>query len=141
MKISAVTMLVIAKEFVLGLRDVTQSQVPLTGAAEDTAVKRAGGNGRKIIEGGETRWFGCSWDVQTTLPFKGQLDVSEALNFLQSIPYVDTSVFKNLKLVIEFNVSMNNVIGTVQNTGVLAQQRPYLVVEEIVAPDILAGSL
>lgn len=124
----------------IGLRDVTQDQVPLTGAAEDAAVKRAGGNGRKIIEGGERDGMGAL-GTSNNATFKGQLDVSEALNFLQSIPYVDTSIFKNLKLVIEFNVSMTNVIGTVQNTGVLAQQRPYLVVEEIVAPDILQGSL
>ena len=118
----------------LGLRDLTKDQ------ANGSADKRAGANGRKIIEGGERDGFG-EVDTTNAATFKGQLDVSECLNLLQQIPYVDTSVFKNLKLVIEFNVSMTNVMGTNQNTGVLKQQRPYLVVEEIVAEDILAGSL
>jgi len=124
----------------IGLRDVTSAQVPLTNAPEVATVKRAGGNGRKIIEGGERDQTGLI-AATSNGTFKGQLDISECLSFVQSIPYIDTSVFKNLKLVIEFNVSMNNVVRNVQNTGVLAQLRPYLVVEEIVAPDILAGSL
>lgn len=124
----------------LGLRDVRVSQVPFTGANENAAIQHGGANGLKIIEGGERDNFGLV-AATSNATFKGQLDISEALNFIQSIPYVDTSIFKNLKLVIEFNVSMNNVIRSTQNNGVLAQLRPYLVVEEIVAPDILAGSL
>ena len=124
----------------IGLRDISSKQIPFTGTAEDVAKKRGGANGRKIIEGGERDFNGAvTSDANTT--YKGQLDISECLNFIQSIPYVDTSIFKNLKLVIEFDVTMRNIHANNQDTGTLTQLRPYLVVEEIVAPDILAGSL
>ena len=125
----------------IGLRDVSAKQIPFTGTAEDPAKKRAGANGRKIIEGGERDFNGAVTALASTT-YKGQLDISECLNFIQSIPYVDTSIFKNLKLVIEFDVNMVNVVASNQTGGsTLTQLRPYLVVEEIVAPDILAGSL
>jgi len=43
---------------------------------------------------------------------EGWLDLKEALPFLSSVISLDTSIFKNLRLVIEFN----SAVGTAQNT-------------------------
>lgn len=43
---------------------------------------------------------------------EGWLDLKDALPFLQSVISLDTSIFKNLRLVIEFN----SAVGTAQNT-------------------------
>jgi len=113
----------------LNLRDISNAQSTTFGAM-----------GKKIIEGGVRPSLG---EIKTTqeLTFKGQLDLSEGLSMLQAIPYIDTSVFKNLKIILEFDMNEVNTVASGQDGAIRKQLRPYLVVEEVVAPDILESSL
>ena len=58
-----------------------------------------------------------------TTTFKSWLDLKSCLPMLQSVLYLPTSVFKNLRLVIEFN----KAVGTAQNTTA-----PLLIADEMV---------
>ena len=69
--------------------------------------------------------------------FKGQLKLRMIYDMLQKLQYIDTSVFRNFRIVIEFNnqisrSALNNV--NVQNN---LTTRPLLVVEEVIDEDII----
>ncbi len=113
----------------IDLRDITSTQSATYGAI-----------GKKIVQGGVRPTVG-TLDATQAKTFKGQLDMSECFSLLQNVPYLDTSVFKDLKVIIEFDMKETNVVATEQDGSVRKQLRPYLVVEEIVAPDILESSL
>ena len=59
--------------------------------------------------------------------FNGWLDLKECLPFLSSVPYLPTAVFKNLRLVIEYN----SAVGTAQNTTA-----PLLIGDEMMNEDV-----
>jgi hypothetical protein len=59
--------------------------------------------------------------------FNGWLDLKECLPFLQSVPYLPTAVFKNLRVVIEYN----SAVGSNQNTTA-----PLLIGDEMMNEDV-----
>jgi len=61
---------------------------------------------------------------KTTLP------VSDFLSILEAMSYIDTSVFKNLRLIVEY--SMDGVVRN-NNGETLTPERPLLLLEEVVA--------
>ena len=68
---------------------------------------------------------------------KASIYANELLPILNALPFIDTSVFKNLKIVVEYNLS-ENVVRENQNET-LSTIRPLLVVEEVVDPDQVAA--
>jgi len=113
----------------IDLRDTTSLQNATYGAI-----------GKKIVQGGVRPTIGTIGESQAKT-FKGQLDMSECFSLLRSVPYLDTSIFKDLKIIIEFDMKESNIVATEQDGTARTQLRPYLVVEEVIAPDILEASL
>ena len=113
----------------IDIRDIT--------TAQDTTL---GAMGKKIIQGGVRPQLGTI-DATKENTFKGQMDLSECFSLLQSVPYLDTTIFKDLKVIIEFDMKETNVVASIQDGTARHQLRPYLVVEEVVAQDILEASL
>lgn len=116
------------------VRDTT-GQKTGTDAQQTTVVV-----GAKMLEGGSRQLQSAVGATEATT-FKGQLDLSEALTVLQSMPYLDTGYFKGLRIVVEFDVRHATVMGGGQDAGTLAQARPLLVVEEVIAPDIVEANM
>lgn len=96
--------------------------------------------GKKIVEGGLRANISAT-NVNDRRTAKGQLDLSDYMGFLQAVPYLDTSIFKDLKVVIEFDIDPVNIFSGQQNTGVVTTVRPFIVVEEIVNPEIVEANL
>tara|TARA_R110001592_G_scaffold1469_2_gene8785 strand:+ start:2605 stop:3933 length:1329 start_codon:yes stop_codon:yes gene_type:complete len=96
--------------------------------------------GSKVVEG--TLRAGISATNTTERrTAKGQLDLSDYMGFLQSVNYLDTSLMKDLKVVIEYNMDALAIMFGNQSTGGLATTRPLLVVEEIVDPSIVSANM
>ena len=68
-------------------------------------------------------------DVQQTKTSKTHIPCNMMLPILNAMKYIDTSVFRNLKIVVEYE--MTGIIKNNQNE-VQSTQRPLLVVEEVV---------
>ena len=69
---------------------------------------------------------------------KASVYANEMLPILNALPYLDTSVFKNLRLVVEYNMTAASIIR--ENQGdVLTTIRPLLVVEEVIDPGQVAS--
>jgi len=66
----------------------------------------------------------------TTNTGKTTLPVSDFLSILEALPYIDTSVFKNLRLIVEY--SMAGVVSDFDGET-LTPERPLLLLEEVVA--------
>ena len=96
--------------------------------------------GAKVTEG-SSRALQAATGTTDRLSGKAQLDLAEVLNLLQSIPYVDTEVFKDLKVVLEYDSTITNIFKDTQNQGVATTIRPFLIAEEIVEPDIIQANL
>ena len=67
-----------------------------------------------------------------------QIPANEFLPILDAMPYLDTSVFKNLRLIVEYNVA--DVVSDNQGEVQLSK-RPLLIVEEITDPAQVAASM
>lgn len=65
------------------------------------------------------------------------VDLRVVLPMLNNITYLDTSVFKNLKIVIEWETDIKTMLAADNVT--LATQTPTLIVDEIVSDSIVAG--
>ena len=96
--------------------------------------------GSKIVEGTLRSAISTTAATERLTP-KGQLDLSDYMGFLQSVNYLDTSLMKDLKIVIEYDMDALAILFRRQNTGILASTRPLLVVEEIVNPEIISANL
>jgi len=61
---------------------------------------------------------------------KTTIAVSDFLSILEAMPYIDTSVFKNLRLIVEYDM-----VGVVSdnNAETMTPERPLLLLEEVVA--------
>lgn len=96
--------------------------------------------GSKVVEG-TLRTAISATNTTERLAAKGQLDLSDYMGFLQSVNYLDTSLMKDLKVVIEYNMDALAIMFGNQDTGNLASTRPLLVVEEIVDPNIVSANM
>jgi len=96
--------------------------------------------GSKVVEG-TLRTAISATNTTERLAAKGQLDLSDYVGFLQSVNYLDTSLMKDLKVVIEYNMDALAIMFGDQATGNLASTRPLLVVEEIVDPNIVSANM
>ena len=96
--------------------------------------------GSKVVEG-TLRTALSATNTTERLAAKGQLDLSDYMGFLQSVNYLDTSLMKDLKVVIEYNMDALAIMFGNQDTGNLASTRPLLVVEEIVDPNIVSANM
>lgn len=104
---------------------------------DSTGLQAAGrAVGSKVVEG-TLRAALSSTEATERRTAKGQLDLSDYMGMLQSVNYLDTSIFKDLKVVIEFDVSATKVMFGDQATGTLSTIRPFLVAEEITDPSIV----
>lgn len=98
---------------------------------------RAGGAGRNF--GKTIRPFvDHSGNVLTSKTGKASIYVNEMLPILNALPYLDTSIFKHLRLVVEFDMDAKSVVRTRQDET-LTTIRPLLVVEEVVDPGQVAA--
>lgn len=69
---------------------------------------------------------------------KASIYANEFLPILNALPYIDTSVFKNLRIVVEYNMTARASIRENQDET-LSTIRPLLVVEEVVDAGQLAS--
>jgi len=96
--------------------------------------------GSKVVEGTLRANLSTTSTTDRLTP-KGQLDLADYMGFLQSVNYLDTSLFKNLKVVIEYNMDALAIMFGNQDTGTLQSTRPLLLVEEIVDPAIVEANM
>jgi len=69
---------------------------------------------------------------------KASIYANEFLPILNALPYLDTSIFKNLRLVVEYSMGGGSIVR--ENQGeILSTARPLLVVEEVVDPTQVAA--
>jgi hypothetical protein len=69
---------------------------------------------------------------------RASIYANEFLPILNALPYLDTSIFKNLRLVVEYSMSGGSIVR--ENQGeILTTDRPLLVVEEVVDPTQVAA--
>ena len=76
-------------------------------------------------------------DTTDLLTGKGMLNLSDALPMLRSTKILPTTIFKQLRVVIEFETSANN-LAQVNNQVLNTVANPLLVVEEILDPSNVA---
>ena len=124
--------------------NLTRKSAHFNLADRTNAQAGAGANikaiGSKVVEG-TLRASISATNTTERLTAKGQLDLSDYLGFLQSVNYLDTSLMKDLKVVIEYNMDALAIMFGNQSTGGLATTRPLLVVEEIVDPTIISANM
>lgn len=126
------------KSALFDLTDATSLQGGTAAATPALQASSQRARGAKIVEGG-MRFNASLAGTSDRLTSRGQLDLSDYLGFLQSVNYLDTSVMKDLKLVIEYDVNHLAVMDAGQDTGDLQTTRPLLVVEEIIDPEVVAS--
>lgn len=67
----------------------------------------------------------------------GTVSLNELLPVLESLPYIDTSIFKNLRVVVEYNLYdsvRKRLVLRKEKDNTIFTQRPLLFVEEFVDP-------
>ena len=69
---------------------------------------------------------------------RASIYANEFLPILNALPYLDTSIFKNLRLVVEYSMGGGSIVRDNQAEG-LTTDRPLLVVEEVVDPAQIAA--
>lgn len=100
----------------------------------------------KIIDMYNTRAFITSQELTT---FKGVLSLDKEMNLLMNMPVLNTSVFQNLRLVIEWETNYNLILvpenseGDIVNGTNSTLLRPFIEVQEVVdmnvAKQLLTG--
>lgn len=81
-------------------------------------------------------------DTKTTssdenLAFKGIINLNKEFNFLSQTAVIPTTIFKNLRLVVEFETDYNKVILDVLGGGeVLTLMRPFVTCKEILDMEV-----
>ena len=110
-------------------RDLTEKT---TGAAATLAV-----TGARIVRG-TIRTMNTF--ATSDLSFKGQMKMAEIIDLLANMPYIDTSFFKNFRVVIEFH-SASDLLLFAQGqqktvTGGIETIRPFLIAEELTGPQV-----
>tara|TARA_R110002153_G_scaffold42788_3_gene121365 strand:+ start:3262 stop:4599 length:1338 start_codon:yes stop_codon:yes gene_type:complete len=94
--------------------------------------------GMKIGEG-ITR--SASTQVAELNTYRGQVRLRQIFDLLLSVPYIDTSVFKNFRIVCELSNVANRVIKSQQTTSDLTTSRPLLVLHEVIDEDVISGMM
>ena len=72
---------------------------------------------------------------------RGQVRLRQIFDLLLSVPYIDTSVFKNFRIVCELSNVANRVLKAQQTTTDLNTTRPLLVLHEIIDEDVISGMM
>ena len=110
-----------------------------TGAGAATAV-----TGARIVRG-TIRTMSSA--VASEDSFKGQMKMAEVIDLLANMPYIDTSVFKKFRVVIEFHSASDLMLFSQAlektNTNAITTTRPFLVAEEMTgqAVDAMMGKM
>jgi hypothetical protein len=112
----------VSNEF--GARDLSELA---TGTGANASV-----SGARIVRG-SIRSFTTNTIEDTT--YKGTMKMAEILDLLSNMPYIDTSVFKNFRIVIEYHsttdISLNSQYIEKSNPASITTTRPFLVCEEM----------
>lgn len=98
---------------------------------DDNRIRTAGGG--DVGSGLYTNQ--CQPVADHTEQFEALLDLRECFPLLNNISYLDTSVFKNLKVVIEWETDVQKVVTRSDTT--IASGRPTLVADEIRDPQVV----
>ena len=94
------------------------------------------GDGGKL--GGAPDQTGKLINTELATSAKCMIDVSQLLPFLKASSMVPTTIFTNLRLTIEYDMSMIHVAGGRQDGTLTAMSTPFLVVEEMLDMDFIA---
>lgn len=97
--------------------------------------------GQKVVQA-DTRTMGttaAAFGVAGT--FKGLLRLRMIYDLLSSMQYIDTSVFKNFRIVCELSNDPTRILGANQNVANATTTRPMLVAQEIIDEDIIASAM
>ena len=73
--------------------------------------------------------------------YKGLLKLRQVFDLLNKLSYVDTSIFKNFRIVLEFDVNDNRVIGGRSGDGDCSTTRPFLLAHEVIDEEILGSMM
>ena len=71
--------------------------------------------------------------------FKGQIKLRMVFDLLNKMSYIDTSIFKNFRIVLELSNDVNRIMRGRQDDSDLSTTRPFLVAHEVIDPSILEG--
>ena len=71
--------------------------------------------------------------------FKGQIKLRMVFDLLSKMSYIDTSIFKNFRIVLELSNDVNRIMRGRQDDSDLSTTRPFLVAHEVIDPSILEG--
>ena len=87
------------------------------------------GLGKNIIGGAVFQLLTATTEVNTS---KGWLNLREVFPMLKSLQFLDTSVFKRLRVVIHYHSDPTNYLKDEQSSGICSSTEPLLVVDEII---------
>ena len=73
--------------------------------------------------------------------YKGQLKLRAVFDLLNQLSYIDTSIFKNFRVVLEFNTDTNRIMRGRQGDADLSTTRPFLSVHEVIDEEILSNMM
>tara|TARA_R110001606_G_scaffold361578_1_gene514723 strand:+ start:1953 stop:3335 length:1383 start_codon:yes stop_codon:yes gene_type:complete len=73
--------------------------------------------------------------------FKGQLKLRELFDILNKMSYIDTSIFKNFRVVLELSNLTNRILKGRQDDVGLNTTRPFMVAHEVVDEEILSNMM
>lgn len=109
----------------------------------DRRDQQAGGliGGEKVMQGDTRVMATTAGQVGVNGTFKGLLRLRQMFDLLSSMQYIDTSVFRNFRIVCELSNAPNRIVGANQNVANLTTTRPLLVAQEIVDEDILDSAM
>ncbi len=102
-----------------------KSDRPVTAAGDKSVGKHIR---RDVVEAG---------NALLTDGVGGTVALNELLPVLDALPYLDTSIFKNLRVVVEYNlgdVTRRRTVIRAQKDNTLFTQRPLMFIEEFVDP-------
>ena len=78
-------------------------------------------------------------EVLESNTFKGQIKLRMVFDLLNKMSYIDTSIFKNFRIVLELSNDVKRTMRGRQDDSDISTTRPFLVAHEVIDPTILEG--
>tara|TARA_R110001606_G_scaffold269605_3_gene418177 strand:- start:2261 stop:3646 length:1386 start_codon:yes stop_codon:yes gene_type:complete len=80
-------------------------------------------------------------EVLDSNTYKGQIKLRMVFDLLNQMSYIDTSIFKNFRVVLELSNDVNRILKNRQDDSDLSTTRPFLSVHEVIDEEILANMM
>ena len=94
--------------------------------------------GAKITDRGIRQYQPEVLDSNT---YKGQIKLRMVFDLLNQMSYIDTSIFKNFRVVLELSADVARVMRGRQDDSDITTTRPFMVVHEVIDTEILSNMM